>query len=308
MTSTIRAVEEEVSNQPGVLADLLKRPDSMRLAPGTILVGAGDSYAAAECVSQLLSFRYLAADPLSVLAMSDLGDRDICIISVSGRTKTNVEVATMAKMTGRSVTAVTSFASSPLASSADNVVLLPFRPSPKSPGMLSFSMTLLALLKMTVPGLMCDFRHAFEAATPLARSLRFSRTGTTFLLGDWALYGACIYGAAKVYELLGLKAHAEQLEQFGHMELFSLSRRDSVNIITGMGSSKPAGILHTQLLRHRYGSSEIQLREGNGIERLFASVFALQLGVIRKAKSMRIKRPRFLDSRSALAVSDSVIY
>ena len=308
MVSSINSVEEEVLSQPDTLDKEIRRPVPERLAPGTVIVGAGDSYAAGVCASQLASLRFPVSDPLSLLDMRDLGERDLCIVSVSGRTRTNIEVAKMARRTGRAVTVVSSFRDSPLACLADRVIELPFRPAPKSPGMLSFSLTLLALLRMTSPQFRCDFQRALSVAGNPSRSFRVSERGTTFILANWASYGVAVYGSAKVYEVLGSKAQPEELEQFGHMEIFSLTKQDSVNVISGLGSRKAALRLHRQLGEHGFSSSEVRMNRGNISERLFASVFALQLAVLREAKRLGLKRPAFLGSRAALAVSDSVIY
>ena len=308
MEVTIKQVEMEVWSQPEALRVAVGDAELPRLPDDSLLVGAGDSYAAAVAASQISSLRVLASDPLALLDMTGLGERDVCIISVSGRTRTNLKVAEMARMTGRSVTAVTAFRDSPLAALADEVVELPFKPAPRSPGMLSFTLSLLALLKITLPDFACDFRAAFDSAVDASRSFRVSKSEVTFLLGNWALYGVSIYGAAKVYEILGRKAQAEQVEQFGHMELFSLSRGDSVNILSGLGLCKSERQLHSELLKHRYSSGVIQAAGNTGVEKLFASIFAVQLGILREAETMRLKKPSFLRSPSALSTSDAVIY
>ena len=305
---TIADLEREVRSQPEALERALAGLDANRLGDGSLLVGAGDSYAAAVCASQLSSLRVIAQDPLALLDMADLGERSVCIVSVSGRTRTNLDVARVARANGRTLVAITADERSPLARLADRVVTLPYRPVPRTPGMLSFTLSLLALLKMALPDFRCDFRAAFQSAVPASRALSISRRGTTFMLGNRALYGVSIYGAAKVYELLGRKAQAEQLEQFGHMEVFSLSRSDSVNVLSGLGLRRREARLHSELAKRGYTSRLVQPEGKSGVERLFSVVFAVQLAVIGAARREGIEVPSFLRSRSALAVSDGVIY
>jgi hypothetical protein len=306
---TIAEVEGEVLGQPGELAKAQADLEPGRLGDGAVIVGAGDSYAAAVCASQMSSLRVVAQDPLALLDMVDLGEREVCVVSVSGRTRTNLDVAKMAKTTGRSLVVVTANKDSQLAGLADRVVQLPFRPAPRTPGMLSFTLSLLALLKMSLPPFTCDFKAAFESAIPASRSFSISRKGATFVVGNWALYGVSIYAAAKVYEILGSKAQAEQLEQFGHMELFSVSRGDCVNVLSGLGLSRREKRLQSELGKGGY-RSKIVLPEGggNGVERLFSVIFAVQLAVLEAAKREGVEVASFTRSRSALSISDAMIY
>ena len=271
---SIAQVEREVRTQPEMLDRALADLEPGSLRDGSLLVGAGDSYAASVCVSQLSSMKVLALDPLALLDMARL-DRDVCIISVSGRTRANLDLAKAARATGQSVVVVTANPRSPLALLADRVVELPFRPAPRTPGMLSFTLSLLALLKMTQPAFGCDFQTAFRSAKAASRSVAVTKRGTTFMLGNWALHGVSIYGAAKVYELLGWKAQSEMLQQFAHTELFSLSRSDSVNILSGVGLTKYENRLHAELVKRGY-RARIVLPEGRSVvEKLFSAVFAL---------------------------------
>lgn len=305
---TIVQIEREVRRQPEELEKALAELEVGRLGDGSLIVGAGDSYAAAVCASQMSSLRVIAQDPLALLDMVNLGERDVCVVSVSGRTKTNLDVAKMANTTGRSLVAVTASRQSPLAKLADQVVELPFTPKRRTPGMLSFTLSLLALLKMTLPGFRCDFRAAFESAVAASKSLSISKRGTTFFLGNWALHGVSIYGAAKLYELLGWKAHAEQLEQFSHMEVFSLSPSDAVNVLSGLGLSWYERRLHAELAKQGFRSGLVLPQGKSGVERLFSVVFAVQLAVIDAAKREGVVYPAFTRLRPSLSISDAIIY
>lgn len=307
MASTIVELEREVEGQPDILSDALSSPSPAMIREGSLLIGAGDSYAAAVCASQLSSLRFLACDPLAALKVLEAEPRDLCIISVSGRTRTNLEAARMGRTKGRRIVAVTASRASPLGRLADIILELPFKPAARSPGMLSFSLTLLTVLRATLPPFRCDFHRAFAQGTALAGSFRLSPRGTTFLLGDWALYGVSLYGAAKVEELLAMKAQAVYLEQFGHGEVLSLSRRDTVNILSGLGSAKAPRRLLRELSLRRYSASDLRPAGTDDIERLFASVFAVQLGVLRAARRLGVKEARFLDA-DGLAISDAMIY
>lgn len=125
-------------------------------------------------------------------------------------------------------TALTADDTSPLATSTERTVKLPLTVLPRSPGLLSFSLSLLATLMIaTGEASSIDPGRVFKAAVNDSEKIHFERE-TTYFLGNCAGYAAAIYSAAKVYEVLGSKSDAEMLEEFSHMELFSLSKTDSV--------------------------------------------------------------------------------
>ena len=81
-----------------------------------------------------------------------------------------------------------------------------------------------------------------------------------------------------------------------------------MNVLSGLGSRKAPAELHRELVLHGFRSSDMRANGKSGIERIFASIFALQLGVLREARRLGLQRPKFLDSRSAMAVSNAMIY
>ena len=132
--------------------------------------------------------------------------------------------------------------------------------------------------------------------------------GTTYFLGNSAAHAVAVYSAAKVYEFLGTKSHAELLEEFGHMELFSLKKSDSVNILTFLDPSGVAARLNGALLAQGYASRLVSSRGSSLLERLFHSVFVAQLAVLREAQDRNLPAPMFTRKRKQLNISDSMIY
>jgi D-arabinose 5-phosphate isomerase GutQ len=297
---------EEVRRQPEVLEEFAKSKLTMA-SKGSIFVGAGDSYAAALCGFYVSGGRCLALDPYSLTtAPAIAAGREVFFVSASGRTSSNIVAARRVKEVARVTTAITANHRSKLAAAANRVARLPMTVVPRSPGLLSFSLSLLAVLKASIGNVSCDFRRAFQMAESDCREVSFGR-GTTYFLGNSAAYAVCMYAAAKVYELFGTKAHAELLEEFSHMELFSLRRADAVDVFACFD---PAGIgtrLQRALVGQGYQSYHVPSRGESDTERLFHSVFVAQLAVLRKARRS-VLRPRFLDAKDRLKISDSMIY
>jgi fructoselysine-6-P-deglycase FrlB-like protein len=304
--ASIASARAEFDDQPSLLCSLSGRRLE-EAEEGSVFVGAGDSYAAALCAFFMSPRRVQAFDPYSLSRSPHWArGRTVYIISVSGATRSNVELAASLRSLAGRVVAVTSYPSSPLAEEADDVVEMPFRPLPKSPGIATFTLSLLIALKLSCGKVRCDFRRAASTARPLARSVAIARGGVTHLVGNNEAYAASVYGAAKIYELLGGRAQASLLEEFSHMQLFSLAPSDRVNV-AGPSTEALARRLRDALRENGVGCSLVGL-SGPRVERLFAFVFSLQLAAVEEAAARGLRNPYFLSARKKLRISDRMIY
>jgi hypothetical protein len=300
-------VADEVRAQPGILAKFAK--SKLEKVPvGSIFVGAGDSYAAAMAGFYASNGRCLALDPYSLWASPEAASgRDVVFVSASGRTSSNVAAAKRVKGTARRTWVVTADEGSRLAEVADETVRVPMEYVPRTPGMLSFSLSLLVVLRMSAGLGACDFRSAFRRANGQSGIVTFGR-GTTYFLGNSAAFAVSLYAAAKGYELLGAKCHAELLEEFSHKEVFSLRSADAVNVF-GCFDPAGAGGKLCRLLADGGHIARLIPRSGAGsMENLFRSIFVVQLATLKEASARKLTEPRFLSSRGNLAISDRMIY
>jgi fructoselysine-6-P-deglycase FrlB-like protein len=303
----IESLLAEVERQPAALSTLA-RSKVRRAARGSLFVGAGDSYAAAMAGFFASGGRCIAMDPYTLASAPEIAaGLEVYFISVSGRTASNVAAAGKLRGVAAKTTAITAVEDSPLARRVDRVNPLPMTYAPRRAGMMSFSLSLLAVLKLVGRNDESDFRRALRQAKKDARSLAFGG-GTTYFLGNSAGYAAALYASAKAYEVLGVKAHAELLEEFSHLEMFSLTKGDHVDAFSCFDPSGMAGKLAAALARSGYSSSVIPSRGKTFVERLFHSVFVGQLSVLQAASMEGLREPRFLSSGGRLQASDSMIY
>jgi hypothetical protein len=303
----MRALADEVRRQPEALEEFGKS-NLPRASRGSIFAGAGDSYAASLAAFYFSGGRCLALDPYVLVTQPQMAEgAEVFFVSVSGRTSSNVKAAERVRGVARRTTVLTADTKSPLAGEADRVVRLPMSYVPRMPGFLSFSLSLIAVLRIAGGSILCDFRSAFKKAEKDEGQISYGR-GTTYFLGNSLAHPAAIYAAAKTYELLGAKAHGELLEEFSHLELFSLEKSDVVNVLSCFDPAGMSGKLERALVNRGFESNRLPTRGGSDAERLFHAVFAAQLSVLRKARQERLSRPRFLSARERLGVSDSMIY
>ena len=306
--SPLSAIVEEVGEQPAKLRSLLSTPVE-RATAGSIFVGAGDSYAAALATFYLSGGKYLAFDPYAISTIPSVAaGRDVFFISVSGRTSSNISAAQKLRGVARKRIAITANRDSPLAEEVDDVVLLPYEPRARVAGTLSFTVTLLASMKVALGDFSCDFSRAYSAAKVAQKKVALSDHGTTYLLGNNAAHAIAVYGAAKVYEILGYRADAEQLEEFSHMELFSLKASDSVIVFSAFDPARIGARLHAALRSRGYVASLLDPHSPNTVETIFYYAFLSQLAPLAKAQARGLSEPYLAGARKKLQVSDGMIY
>ncbi len=303
----LQRIRDEVEKQPQALGDFA-RSKIPKAPEGSVFVGAGDSYAAALAGFYASKGDCMAFDPYTLASVPEIAkDREVFFISVSGRTSSNVQAARKVRKLAKRTTALTAVRDSPLAHLTHRTVILPMNYISRTPGMLSFSLSLLAILSVVLSNVSCNFKRAFEKAQMDAR--RFSLgEGTTYFLGNSLAYPVAFYAAAKAYEFLGIKAQAELLEEFSHLEMFSLERSDSVNLFECFDPSRISKKLANALTANGYDSHLLASRGTSDPERLFHAVFASQLLFLDGAEDAGLTEPKFLSAKGKLDTSDAMIY
>lgn len=302
----LERASEEVEGEPAALERFV-RAELPRASGRAVFVGAGDSYAAALAGFHASKGRHVAVDPYVLASEPDLArGAEVFFISVSGRTASNILAAERVGGQAKSITALTAVQDSRLAELADRVVRLPVPYARRTPGILSFSLSLMAVLRIAGAAGGCNPTRAFTEAQK--GRLRFAPgEGTTYLLGNSLAYPAALYAAAKVYEILGARAHAEYLEEFSHLQLFSLRKSDAVNILSSFDPSGISGRLGRALTEKGYRCRVVKSWGRSPLERVIHAVFMAQLSVLQEARARGLRAPRFLLSQ-ALGASDEMIY
>ncbi len=252
--NTIDAYEKEVMMQLDELPRVLKELENRDIwlskdeQSRAVITGSGDSYAAALAVERLSSFRIRCIDPYEFISVAYNGDNYmqerniIYIISVSGETRASIYAAKRAKDMGLKVVALTSNTTSRLANLADSIVELRFkRTGILTAGSIGFTTSLLvaASLVHAIDSNSIDIKRLFKLTDNSSIELK----GFNYLVGDVLTYPITVYFSAKIYEVLGLKSQYCMLEQFKHMQIFSLSASDKVIILTDHGKILADGLL-----------------------------------------------------------------
>jgi len=328
--SSMEAMEKEVRYQVDYLHDL-NLPEKTSFE-NCILVGSGDSYAAALITSYASNRKLICCDPMEISFNPEIvKNRSIYLLSVSGNTKSNIHAAKVSRKLGSLTTAITSKPQSILARNCDRVIELRYKTAGISTsGTISFTASLLSCLsligKVSIPH---NLRQIYRQAYRQARNLSIStssqkKVSTIILLGEGILFPLALYGTLKINEVLGLRSFAYSVEEFCHSPLFGLKKCDQViifghtpknigvngNKTTTTAAATTAGKLNVQLQGLGYSSEYVDCASNSRslTELLLRSTILLQLFVIKQARLKGLNECIFLSKKNVLALSSGFIY
>ncbi len=300
---TLEAYERDIFIQPQFLNKFQpSTPLSRKLQQNIMFTGSGDSLVSAMLAEIFSNFQVKSFDPLDLLKnKSILRNKRVYFISISGNTISNIKVA---KMTKKS-TAITSNPKSRLANACNNSIILKFPNSDVfTAGSISFLESALTCISLVKHILIPKNPRIFKKALNDAKKSTFGKR--VFVLGNMYTFPLAMYCAAKIYELLGFDAHYERIEQFAHMELFSVAKGDTVIIFEEKNSHNKKLVKN---LKH-IGLNIIhpQIKSKNKIAQLLYYVYFSQLLSLFEAKKRRKKECHFILSKQLRNASNAMIY
>lgn len=179
-TSSLDAIEQEIHNQvedlPAFARELGKYDRFRNLDPSSIIfTGSGDSLASSLFAHYLSHMQAFAADPFELQLYPKVArNKTLFITSVSGKTRTNIQLAKSVRGLAKKRVAITANPESPLAKECDDVIRLRYRsPGILTSGTASFSASLLAVASLLrrLPKL-DSVRMIEQQAAEWARDLR----------------------------------------------------------------------------------------------------------------------------------------
>ena len=250
-----------------------------------VVVGAGDSYAAALVVESKTRRKAIALDPYEAINLNV--DKPYVIVSISGKTKTNIELAKVKKREGRKVIAITANASSPLAQNSDEIIIVPYKADTALPGTLSFLLALSALYSLFNLELTEDYKRA----KPIMLKEQ------PFFIGQGENYGIAYYATLKMNEIFCEPANYEKLELFPHSPIFSTRKRQIVVL-----SSKDE---REKRLKELINFTDVSLTECHDA---FCNAFSIIHSIAERMRKENWNRICFLDDKQILNISSEMIY
>jgi fructoselysine-6-P-deglycase FrlB-like protein len=315
--SSLDAMKRGIESQP---RDLLKycnelqtqRSEYTPLDPAkTIFTGSGDSFSAALFASELSNGMSQAFDPYELSKKPWLARRkQIVIISVSGKTKTNIELAKKLRPRARAVIAVTSDPRSPLALKCHYTLLLGYqRENIPTAGTASYTTSLLGC-----SFLLGKFLKVMDLAKALALAWDWSERAATrpnltavTIIGSGPDYAIGYYGGLKLNEVLRLPATCKYPEEFGHAYLFSVKKTDVLVCMNPGHDRKIHGVF--QALRGSdFTPLKMQSQSADSLQSGLELAFRFQCLAYVLARKKGLKECAYVSDKKRLRISSRLIY
>jgi len=300
--NTIEAYEKDIELQLDFLKSFRKQKIlSYNQQKESIFSGSGDSLASAMLAESFSDGIVKVMDPLDLYKNKQLiKSKHVYFVSISGNTLTNIKVAKIANR----ATAITSKPESRLAKASDETILLT-APNNEifTAGSISFldsALTCISLIKkISIPK---DSKLFLKAKTD-AKKTKVSKR--IFVLGNLFTFPLAMYCAAKFYEILGYDAHYSRIEQFSHMELFSIQKGDTVIIFEEKNSHNK----HLGRNLKKIGINVIHpSMPSSKMSQMIYCTFFSQLLALFEAKKKRKKDCHFVTAKKIRNVSNQMIY
>jgi fructoselysine-6-P-deglycase FrlB-like protein len=309
-------MEEEVHNQiedlPAFARELDKDQRFRHLdASRMIFTGSGDSFASSLFAHYLSQMQAFAADPFELQLYPRMTkDKTLFITSVSGRTRTNIQLARKVKPLAKERIAITANPKSPLAQECDDVIQLRYRsPGTLTSGTTSFSASLLAAASLIRRLPKLDTLSIVERrAAKWARRLPVHPRGEFLFVGSGTGYALAMYAAFKIHEVLGLPAQYQHTEQLGHSQLFSLNeKRDNLFFLAASPNEKTSEV-YRALSKSGFDAYLLKSDRRDPILRTLEDMFCLQHLALNLRRKMGLPECAFLTDKKRLELSSRLIY
>ena len=314
--SSLNAMDEEIHNQvedlPAFAIELGKDPRFHHLDPSSVVfTGSGDSLASSLFAHYLSEMQAFAADPFELQLHPKMAkNKTVFITSMSGKTRTNMQLAKRVRGLAKKRVAITANPDSPLAEECDDVMRLRYRSlGILTSGTASFSASLLAVASLIrrLPKL-DSLRIMEKRAAEWARGLRVRPNGGFLFVGSGTGYSLAMYAAFKIHEVLGLPAYYQHTEQLGHSQLFSLQEKSDNLLFLAPSSDKKTSEVFRVLSKSGFNA---YLLEGSTADPILAALqvmFCLQHLALYLGRKTGLRECAFLTDKKRLALSSRLIY
>jgi len=315
-TSSLDAMEQEIHNQvedlPAFARELGKHDRFRDLDPSSmIFTGSGDSLASSLFAHYLSQMRAVAADPFELqLYPRVTRNKTLFITSISGKTRTNIQLARKVKGVAKKRVAITANPESPLAKECDDVIRLRYRsPGILTSGTASFSASLLAVASLIRRLPKLDSLPIMERrAAEWARSLRVHRRGQFLFVGSGTGYSLAMYAVFKIHEVLGLSAQYQHTEQLGHSQLFSLQEKSDNLLFLSPSSDKKTSEVFRVLSKSGFKAYRLNSGILDPILATLQVTFCIQHLALNLGRKMGLQECAFVTDKKSLALSSGLIY
>ena len=285
----------------------LNKIDNEKIFDECIYVGSGDSYVAGLIAEFLTNHKCKCYSPSDLSNSRFLQDKIYCFISVTGRTRANIEIARRATESGIRTVAVTLNKNSKLAEVCNKTVPLKitksYTPTAGFSTFVANVVTCLQLAGIVLPKKFDKwYKKALELSLTSIESVKLPKD-TCYILGNNLSYALALYNSFQMAEFFGCTVIAHKLEEFCHSPIFGVKKSHDLWIL---GQNEEQISLRLQKLG--FHLSYFELYDSEILTQLFESIFFMQNLILLLAKKYGYTELQYVKMKNVLKASSDTIY
>src|SRR5205807_1744005 len=237
-------------------------------------------------------------------------NKTLFMTSVSGKNRTNIQLAKKVRGLARKRVAITANPESPLAKECDDVIRLRYRSQGiLTSGTASFSASLLAVTSLIRRLSKLDSLPIMERrAAEWARGLPVHPRTEFLFVGSGTGYALAMYAAFKIHEVLGLSAQYQHTEQLGHSQHFSLQEKSDNLLFLSPSSDQKTSEVFRVLSKNGFHAYLLKGSTADPVLAAFQVMFCLQHLALYLGRKIGLQECAFVKDKKRLALSSRLIY
>jgi fructoselysine-6-P-deglycase FrlB-like protein len=284
---------------------ILARLSNRVKSKNCIFVGSGDSYVAGLIAEYVSHHQCSCYSPSDLKRSKFMDEMTYYFISVSGKTRSNIEIAKRATKAGVRTVAITFDPTSELASVCSEIYPLRIASAKTSTSYSAFTANVVICLQLAGISIPPNFQTWHRNG--MALSSKFEQVnlprGILHILGNDAFYPLAIYASLKMAEFFGVTSMPNRMEEFCHSPIFGIKPSHSLWIF---GGTKNTSIQELENLRNEL--SFFELENSDPLSELFESIFFLQGLMLLWCEKYGINELKYVLMKKVLAISSNIIY
>lgn len=278
---------------------------SIKKSKNCIFVGSGDSYVAGLIAEYLSNHKCICYSPADLMRSIFMKEMTYYFISVTGRTRSNIEVAKRATGAGIRTVAVTLDPSSELANVCNEIYPLGKAVAKTSTSYGAFTSNVAICLQLA--GISIPRKFQVWHRNGMNLSSRYDYVdlpkGVIHILGNDVFYPLAIYTSLKMSEFFGVTTVPNRMEEFSHAPVFGIKPSHTVWIL-----GRTENITSQKLKNLNNKSNFFGLKNPDVLSELFESIFFLQGFMLLLCEKHNINELKYVLMKRVLDISSNIIY
>ncbi|HJU79956.1 MAG TPA: hypothetical protein VJ599_10385 [Nitrososphaeraceae archaeon] len=291
--------------------DYIKQINSLTHFSGTkkskncIFVGSGDSYVAGLIAEYVSNHKCICYSPADLMRSKFMKEMTYYFISVTGKTRSNIEVAKRATDAGVRTVAVTLNPTSELANVCNEIYPLEKAVARANTSYSAFTANVAICLQLA--GISIPRKFQMWHRNGMALSSSFDNVnlpkGVLHILGNDVFYPLAIYASLKMSEFFGVTTVPNRMEEFCHSPVFGIKPSHTVWIL-----GRTENTTSQNLANLNNKSNFFELKNQDVLSELFEAIFFLQGFMLLLCEKHNFNELKYVLMKRVLAISSNIIY